>query len=207
MPAFLEHPNQTWPVSLPDDSLSHASNPEITCEDACCRAARDWGTIRILFEAWASDTAAAGRPISENAYVVPYDAAPKAPEMSGPPQPERAVCGPPQDAPVQQSDTHEGPPQTRRYTSMQPPPLEQQRTGPPRPGSAAHMAHSQPGPSNAFGHAPQGQHSAEAGNTNRHDSKSRDLERSVSVSRSMWDSCDFYCCISADNTKSSDAEV
>ena len=164
-------------LSLSDDSLSHASDPKLTCKDACCRAARDWGTIRILFEAWASDTAAAGRPISEALYVVPYEAAPKAPEGSGPPQPERALRSPPQDAPVQQSDTHEGPPQTLRYTSMQPPPLEQQRTGPPRPGSAAHLTRSQPGPSNASGHAPQGQQSAEAGDTHRHDSKSHDLER------------------------------
>ena len=176
MPAFLEPPNQSPPVSLSNDALSHALNPKLTSKDACCRAARDWGTIRILFEAWASDTAAAGRPISEAPYVVPYDAAPKAPERSGPPQPERALCGPPQGAPVQQSDTHEGAPRTHRYTST-PPPLEQQRMVPPRPGSAAHSARSQPGPSNASGHAPQGPQSAAAGDTHRHDSKSRDLER------------------------------
>lgn len=52
------------------------------------RAAREWGTTRVLSEVWVSDTMAAGRAISEAPYIVPPPGPPRIPERTSPPQPE-----------------------------------------------------------------------------------------------------------------------
>ena len=116
------------------------------------RAAREWGNVWILYEAWVTDAMAEAGGIAADAYVVPDTRAPKRPVSAAAVlQAEMVVRGLPQPAPQPPAAGQEaGLPRLRPGSAQQQP--AEERTPAQRPGSAAHSARHQP----AVAHTPKG---------------------------------------------------
>ena len=117
----------------------------------CRRAAREWGNVQILYEAWVADALAAAGGVAMDAYVVPDTRTPKRPvSAAAVPQAGAVVSGLPQPAPQPPAG------QEAALARLRPGSAQQQsaeaRSPAQRPGSAAHSARHQP----AKAHTPQG---------------------------------------------------
>lgn len=109
-----------------------------------CRAAREWRTIRILFEVWVTDSVAAGRAISEAPYTVLPPDTPHTPQANPSMQPESTHR---QHAQLQHHVAPGDGPNGLKRIGAQPQQqhvLPQSRLPPQRLDSAAHAARIQP---------------------------------------------------------------
>lgn len=107
------------------------------------RAAREWGNVRILYEAWVADAMAAAGGVAADAYVVPDTRAPRRPvSAAAVPQAEGVASGLPQPAPHPPAGQEAALPRARPGSAQQQ--SAQERAPAQRPGSAAHSARHQP---------------------------------------------------------------